>query len=73
MRPIVIALTLASLVLPAFAQDAAGSNKHHGAPKQKAEPSKVKANDKDYKSALDRMPNQKYDPWGIARPADAKQ
>jgi hypothetical protein len=73
MRPIVIALTIAFLSSSAFAQDAAGSNKHHGAPKQKAEPAKVKADDKDYKAALDRLPTQKYDPWGVARPVDTKK
>ena len=73
MKYIVVALTVTSLALPAFAQDVAGSNKHHGAPKQKTEPAKVKADDKDYKAALDRLPTQKYDPWGVARPADAKK
>jgi hypothetical protein len=73
MRLFAIVLTIASLTLPAFAQDMAGSNKHHGAPKQKTEPAKVKADDKDYKAALDRLPTQKYDPWGVARPADAKK
>jgi hypothetical protein len=27
----------------------------------------VQANDKDYKSALDRLPDQKHDPWGTVR------
>jgi len=26
-----------------------------------------RANEKDYKSSLDRLPNQKYDPWAKAR------
>jgi hypothetical protein len=73
MRRFAIALTIALLSTPAFAQDVAGSNKHHGAPKQKTEPAKVKADDKDYKAALDRLPTQKYDPWGAARPVDAKK
>jgi hypothetical protein len=58
---------LAALAAPAFAQDVAGSNKHHGAPKKATEQPKVKANDQDYKAALDRLPQQKYDPWGAAR------
>jgi hypothetical protein len=49
--------------------------RHHGraAPK-KTDTAAVKANDKDYKAALDRMPapTQKYDPWGTMRPADQK-
>ena len=77
MRPVVIALTilsLASLVAPALAdEDGAGVTRHHGrdAPK-KNEPAAVKADDKSYKSALDRLPTQKYDPWGTMRPATDK-
>ena len=55
MRTLAIATILAALAAPAFAQDMAGSNKHHGAPKKNAEQPKVnKVNDKDYKAALDR-------------------
>ena len=79
MRPVVIALTilsLASLVAPALAdEDGAGVTRHHGraAPK-KTDAAAVKANDKDYKAALERVPapTQKYDPWGGMRPADDK-
>ena len=67
MRTLAIATILAALAAPAFAQDMAGSNKHHGAPKKSAEQPKARANDQDYKSALDRLPQQKYDPWGTAR------
>ena len=68
MRTLTIAAIVIALAAPAFAQDMAGSNKHHGAPKRaKAEAPKVKADDKDYKAALDRLPQQKYDPWGTAR------
>ena len=66
-RTLVIATILAALTAPAFAQDMAGSNKHHGAPKKKTEEPKATANDKDYKAALDRLPQQKHDPWGAAR------
>jgi hypothetical protein len=58
---------------PALAQDTAGSNKHHGAPKKSVEAPKVKASETDYKSALDRLPVQKYDPWGTTRPAGDKR
>ena len=67
MKHFAIATIIAALAAPAFAQDVAGSNKHHGAPKTKTEAPKIQANDKDYKSALDRLPQQKYDPWGTAR------
>jgi hypothetical protein len=70
-----IALTLACLSwAPAFGEeDGAGSTRHHGrAAAKKSEPAAVKANDRDYKSALDRLPAQKYDPWGTMRPATEK-
>ena len=67
MRTLAIATILAALAAPAFAQDMAGSNKHHGAPKKSTEDPKVKANDQDYKAALDRLPQQKHDPWGTVR------
>ncbi len=69
MRTLVIATFLAALAMPAFAQDMAGSNKHHGAEKKNIEQPKTQASEKDYKAALDRLPQQKYDPWGTARPA----
>jgi hypothetical protein len=34
------------------------------APKEKRAP---RANDKDYKSSLDRLPDQKFDPWAKTR------
>jgi hypothetical protein len=37
-----------------------------GAPPPQEKPTK-RANDKDYKSALDRLPDQKYDPWAKTR------
>jgi hypothetical protein len=66
-RTLAIATILSALAMPAVAQDTAGSNKHHGAAKKKTEEPRVKADDKDYKAALDRLPQQKYDPWGTAR------
>ena len=74
MRIFIIALVMASLSMPAFSQeDAAGSTKHHGAPKKKTEEPKIKADEAGYKSALDRLPEQKSDPWGRMRPADSKK
>ena len=67
MRILAIATIIAALATPVLAQDMAGSNKHHGAEKKKNEPPKAQANDNDYKAALDRMPQQKHDPWGTVR------
>jgi hypothetical protein len=73
MRTLMIALAVALLTLPALAQEGGRGSKHRGGGEQKTEQqTKTKANDKDYKSALDRLPDQKYDPWGTARPSDAK-
>jgi hypothetical protein len=74
MRIFIVALTMASLSVPAFSQeDAAGSTKHHGAPKKKVEEPTVKADEAGYKSALDHLPVQKADPWGRVRPPDNKK
>jgi hypothetical protein len=37
-----------------------------GAPPPQEKPTK-RANEKDYKSSLDRLPDQKYDPWAKTR------
>ena len=72
MRTLAIAAIIVALAAPAFAQDAAGSNKHHGAPKKNTDQPKVQADDKDYKAALDRLPQQKYDHWATTRPTGDK-
>jgi hypothetical protein len=58
-----------SPAMPAFAQ---GHHKKTDQPK--TDTPAVKANDKDYKAAIDRLPTptQKYDPWGGMRPPDQK-
>jgi hypothetical protein len=67
MRSFVAALTLALLTVPAYSQ---GGRKHqpqdHAAP---TEDKKPRVDEKDYKSALDRIPaaEQKVDPWGNVR------
>jgi hypothetical protein len=68
MRIVVIVLTIVALATPALARGAKNQKTE-----QKADDSKVKANDKDYKAALDRLPapTQKYDAWRTVRP-DAK-
>jgi hypothetical protein len=47
---------------PAAAQMKGGKKGHQ----ETAQPKK-KADDKGYKSALDRIPDQKFDPWGKVR------
>jgi hypothetical protein len=66
-RTLAIATIIAALATPVLAQDTAGSNKHHGGEKRKNEPPKAQVDDKDYKAALDRLPQQKHDPWGTVR------
>ncbi len=72
MQLFVIALAFALLTGPLSSQATARGNKQRGAEQKTAEP-KNKADEKGYKSALDRLPTQKYDPWGAVRPADAKK
>jgi hypothetical protein len=71
------AIVIASLVMPAYSQGV-GLGKRPGnggydpnPPFEKAQ----KVDEKAYKSAIDRIPEptQKYDPWGVARPADPEK
>jgi len=72
MRLFVIAVTVLyvamSLAMPALAQDM-GHSRHKRTQEKTTAPAANKANDRDYKAALDRMPTptEKYDPWGTAR------
>jgi hypothetical protein len=79
MRGLVAVVTAAALVaLTASAQAQTGQstisssnlNKQNdrpgGAPPPQEKPTK-RANDKEYKSSLDRLPDQKYDPWAKTR------
>jgi hypothetical protein len=56
---------LATMVLPAYAQGMKGGSRM-GADQKKEEPKK-KVDDKGYKSSLERIPDQKFDPWGKIR------
>jgi hypothetical protein len=66
----VAAAALALMAMPAHAQ--MGGKRHQGEDK-KTEQKKPEVDDKAYKAALERIPEpkEKYDPWGVARPADA--
>jgi hypothetical protein len=73
MKTLAITMALLALIaVPAQAQMGGGGGKRHqGDDKNNAEPAK-KVDDKAYKAALERIPEpkEKYDPWGVARPAD---
>jgi hypothetical protein len=65
----VAAVLLALIAMPAQAQ--MGGKRHKG-DDSKTETKKPQVDDKAYKAALERIPEpkEKYDPWGVARPAD---
>ena len=72
MRTVVIALAAtAVLIAPAHAQmrGGKGAGKHSAAQQQQSAEQKQKAAaaEKAYKAALDRIPDQKYDPWAHQR------
>jgi hypothetical protein len=62
------AAMLALIAMPAYAQ--AGKHGKSDADAKTDQPKKI--DEKAYKAALDRIPEpkEKYDPWGVARPAD---
>jgi hypothetical protein len=69
MRFFVAVLTaMALLTMPAYSQ---GGRKHQPQDNSTTEDKKPKVNEKDYKSALDRIPasEQKVDPWQNVREA----
>ena len=68
------AATIAALTASAQAQMQPGSmttnrqaDRPGGAPPPPLETPHKRANEKDYKSSLDRLPDQKYDPWAKTR------
>jgi hypothetical protein len=70
MKALVVASALLALiVMPAHAQ--MGGRRHQGEDKKSEQPAK-KIDEKAYKAALERIPEpkEKYDPWGVARPAE---
>ena len=70
MKILTVAVTLLALIAaPAHAQ--VGGKRHQGDAK-KTEQKKPEVDEKAYKAALERIPEpkQKYDPWGVARPAE---
>jgi hypothetical protein len=63
----IAAVMLALLVAPALAQ----TKRPSGEEKKKTE-ERPQVDEKAYKAALERIPEpkEKYDPWGVARPAE---
>jgi hypothetical protein len=69
MKTLAIAMAMLALIgMPAHAQM---GGKRHQSDDKSAAPAK-KVDEKAYKAALERIPEpkEKYDPWGVARPAD---
>jgi len=66
----VAAIILAVVAVPAHAQ--MGGKRPHGDDDRKTDQKKPKVDDAAYKAALERIPEpkEKYDPWGVARPAE---
>jgi hypothetical protein len=66
----VAAVILALVAMPAHAQ--MGGKRPRGDDKP-ADHKKQNVDDAAYKAALERIPDpkEKYDPWGVARPAEA--
>ena len=70
MKTITAAVVMLALIaVPAQAQ--VGDKRHRGEEK-KADTKKPVVDEKAYKAALERIPEpkEKYDPWGVARPAE---
>ena len=70
MKTLTVAVTaamMAALAMPAHAQA-----KRPKEETRKAEEKKPVVDEKAYKAALERIPEpkEKYDPWGVARPAE---
>jgi len=64
---------IALIATPAIAQKGMGGGKGRRGPQQQQKTEEQKKAeqklDKDYKAALDSIPDKKYDPWGGVRPA----
>ena len=70
MRAVVIALaTIVVLTAPAYSPGRGKGGGRHAASEQQTEEQKKKAAEaeKAYRSALDKIPDKKYDPWGNMR------
>ena len=64
--------TVAAMILALIAVPAHAQAKRPKEDEKKAEQQKPQVDEKAYKAALERIPEpkEKYDPWGVARPAE---
>jgi hypothetical protein len=62
-----LALLVVGLAVPAAAQGMPGRDKRHRGSVEKSEQRKPKVDEKAYQSALDKLPDQKFDPWRSLR------
>jgi hypothetical protein len=69
----IAAAALALMVMPAQAQ--MGGKRHQADDKKADQSAAKKVDDKAYKAALERIPDpkEKYDPWGVTKPADPQK
>lgn len=67
-----VVAVLALLAAPASAQFGGGGKRNHGGDDRTNAAKTPKVDEKAYKAALQRIPEpkEKYDPWGVARPAN---
>ena len=72
MRILVIAAAVLALAVASAQAQMGGGRRQPNEGGQKAD-NKPKVDEKAYKAALEKIPDskEKYDPWGVARPADA--
>jgi hypothetical protein len=68
---VVATMMLALIAAPAHAQ-MGGGKRNRGNDDGKTAQKKPQVDEKAYKAALERIPEpkEKYDPWGVARPAE---
>jgi hypothetical protein len=66
MRKFIVVMIILGLAVPAAAQGMSGGKRHRGNPEKSAQ-QKPKADEKAYQSALDKVPDKKFDPWQTVR------
>jgi hypothetical protein len=66
MRSFIVVLIIMALAVPASAQGRGGGKKSHG-DAAKSEQRKPKVDEKAAQSALDKLPDKKFDPWQTVR------
>jgi hypothetical protein len=71
-KTLVVATTFSLLSLPAYPQNLGKRPGNGGYDSEPPVEKHQKVDEKAYKSALERIPapTEKYDPWGVARPAE---